>query len=81
MRQETSITSYTLVLFVHISALLAAIAASTLGHFAESRMRTAQSIGELRQWGALVARASKVFPLALLMLVATGAYMVSRAWA
>ena len=73
--------TYTLVLFVHISALLAAIAASALSHFAESRMRVAQTIGELRQWGTMAARASKVFPLALLTLVASGAYMVSSAWA
>jgi hypothetical protein len=72
---------YHLVLFVHISALLAAIAASALSHLAESRMQAAQTIGELRQWGALVAKAGKVFPLALLTIVAGGAYMVSSAWA
>ena len=72
---------YNLALFVHISALLAAIAASALSHFAESRMRAAQTVGELRQWGALAASVGRVFPLALLTLVASGAYMVSNAWA
>jgi hypothetical protein len=72
---------YNLALFVHLSALLAAIAASALSHFAESRMRMAQTVGELRTWGALAARVGKVFPLALLILFASGAYMVSNAWA
>jgi hypothetical protein len=74
-------TLYNLALFVHISALLAAIAASALSHFAESRMRTTQTVGDLRQWASLAGRAGKVFPLALLTLVATGAYMVSSGWA
>jgi hypothetical protein len=74
-------TIYNLALFVHISALLAAIAGSALSHFAESRMRAAQTVGDLRQWAMLAGRAGKVFPLALLTLVATGAYMVSSAWA
>jgi hypothetical protein len=72
---------YTLVLFVHISALLVAIATSALIHFAESRMLSARTVGELRQWGALLTRLAKVFPLALLTLVASGAYMVSSGWA
>jgi hypothetical protein len=80
-RLELSMTIYTLALFVHISALLAAIAASALSHFAESRMGAAQTVGDLREWGTLAGRVGKVFPLALLTLVATGAYMVSSAWA
>ena len=74
-------TLYTLALFIHISALLAAIAASALNHFAEGRMLAARTVGDLRQWGALAAKAGKVFPLALLTLVATGSYMVTTAWA
>lgn len=72
---------YTVVLFVHISALLVAIATSALIHFAESHMLSARTIGELRQWSMVITRLAKVFPLALLTLVASGAYMVSSAWA
>lgn len=43
IRQETSMTSYTLAQFVHISALPAAIVASALGHFADTRMRAAHT--------------------------------------
>ncbi len=72
---------YHIVLFLHICALLAAISAGALVHFAEIRMRAGRTIGEVRPWVMLAGSVDKTFPLALLTLVATGAYMVSAAWA
>lgn len=72
---------YHLVLFVHICALLAAIGASALVHVSEIRMQAAQTKGEVRQWGMLAGSMDKVFPLALLTLFATGAYLVASRWA
>jgi hypothetical protein len=71
---------YSIALFLHISALLAAMAASGINHFADSRMLAAQTVGELRQWGMVAGKSGKVFPFALLALFATGAYMVATAW-
>lgn len=71
---------YHVVLFIHIFALLAAIAASTLSHFAVARMQAASTVGEVRGWGSLISKLRLVFPLALLTLVASGVYMVNKAW-
>ena len=72
--------AYRFALFVHIAAQLAAIAASTLIHFFQHRVATAERAPEARRWIALIQRTSIAFPIALLLLVATGGYMVSQAW-
>jgi hypothetical protein len=71
---------YHIMLFVHICALLVAIAASTLSHFAAIRMQATRTVGELRGWTLLVNKVGRAFPIALLVLVASGAYMVNKAW-
>ena len=71
---------YHLALFLHLGALLAAMSAAGIAHYAEIRMRTARASGELLEWATLLARAERIFPFALLTLVAAGAYMVSAAW-
>ena len=71
---------YHLALFLHLGALLAAMAAAGIAHYAEIRMRRAHTSGELLEWATLLARAERVFPFALLTLVAAGAYLVSTAW-
>lgn len=72
--------SYHLALFAHLCALMGATGLAALIHFAELHMRAAQTIGELRQWGAIPKSLSKYYPLATLVLVLSGAYMVQSAW-
>ncbi len=72
--------AYHIALFFHLFALLAATVASTLTHFGEHRMQRAATVGEARPWLLLVAGVGKVFPLALLTLLATGSYMVHGGW-
>ncbi len=43
-------------------------------------MRSAETTGGLRPWAQLLGRLGKVFPVALLILLATGAYLVHDAW-
>lgn len=71
---------YHIVLFIHICALLAAIATSALSHYSVARMQAASTVGEVRSWVPVIGNARKIFPIALLTLVASGAYMVSKAW-
>jgi hypothetical protein len=71
---------YSVVLFLHLSALLAAISTGALLHFAEARMRAADSVAAIGPSARLLARGAKVFPLALLALLGTGAYLVGRRW-
>lgn len=72
--------SYGLVLFLHLCALLGAIGTAALLHFAEARMRAAETIAAIRGWARLIEKGAKVFPLALLVLLGTGAYLVDRRW-
>lgn len=73
-------SGYRLVLFVHLAALLGAIGSSGLVHFAEAQLRAAETAAAARPWAALVGRAAKVFPPALVVLVASGAYLVRSGW-
>lgn len=72
---------YSVVLFLHLCALLGAIGTAALLHFAEIRLRAADSVATIRLWTGLIEKGGKVFPLALLVLLATGAYLVHRGWA
>lgn len=71
---------YGVVLFIHVFALLAAISAGALSHLSEARMRSAQTTAALRPWARLLGRLGKVFPVALLVLLASGEYLVHDAW-
>lgn len=72
---------YHLVLFTHIVSLLAAISAASLTHFAEIRMCAARTQGAAKEWVTFSGRVGKVFPVALLLLFATGSFMVATQWA
>ena len=71
---------YGAVLFAHVCALLAAISAGALSHLSEAGMRSAESTAALQPWAQLLSRLGKVFPVALLFLLASGAYLVHDAW-
>lgn len=71
--------AYTLVLYVHLCALFAAIAASALAHLGEGRMARARDAVELTEWLRFVRGVTITFPLAILVLVGSGAYMVNAA--
>jgi hypothetical protein len=70
---------YRIALFVHLLALMAASAAAALAHLAQARGSRAESLREIMQWHAFTGLVARVFPVATLALVATGAYMVARA--
>jgi hypothetical protein len=72
--------SYRFVLFLHLCALLGAIGTSSLVHFSELRLRTAETVSAARTWASLIARAARVFPVALAVLLGSGAYLVDRGW-
>lgn len=72
--------TYHLALFVHLCALLAAIGASAVNALAMRRIRSAETAGDALTWLRLCKDVARVFPVALLLLLATGAYMVHRLW-
>jgi hypothetical protein len=71
---------YDIALFLHLLALLAAIAASSIVHVSMAKLRAARTGGEGLQWLGLAHAFSRVFPLALAVLVGTGAWMVHGRW-
>ena len=71
---------YDLALFLHLLALLAAVAASTVVHVAMSKLRSARTGGDALQWLGLAHAFSRIFPIALATLLGTGAWMVHGRW-
>jgi hypothetical protein len=71
---------YDIALFFHLLALFAAFAATALLGLAMRRVLTARTAGDALHWLGLAKRTGRVFPLALLTLVASGAAMVSERW-
>jgi hypothetical protein len=71
---------YQVALALHLFALLAATAASGIVHLAAARRAAAPTLREAMEWGRLMGSTSRVFPIAVVALVATGAYMVAGRW-
>jgi hypothetical protein len=71
---------YHIALFIHLLALLGAFAASSLVHFSMLRLREAGDGREALQWLGLAHRLARVFPVALLVLLGSGVWMVREAW-
>ena len=69
--------AYHTALYIHLLALLAAVATSTVVHLAAGRARAATTVAETRQWAALAGRTARNFPIATLVLFASGSFMVS----
>ena len=71
---------YAVVLFLHLCALLGAIGTAALLHFAEARLRAADTVAAIRAWARLIENGARIFPAALLVLLGTGAYLVHSRW-
>lgn len=68
---------YHIALFVHITALLAAVGAAALMELITSRRARSATVREALEWHTLAMKTSKTFPVAIAVLVLTGAYMLS----
>lgn len=73
-------TLYQVALFFHLLALLAATSASAIVHLAAGRRASAPTLRQALEWGRVTGRTSRVFPVAVIVLIATGAYMVAGRW-
>lgn len=73
-------TGYHIALLLHLAALLSATAASAIVHLAAGRRAAAPTLRQAMEWAKLQATTARVFPVAVITLVATGAYMVSSRW-
>ena len=73
-------TAYQIALFIHLLALLAATAASAIVHLAAHRRAAAPTLRNSMEWGKLMGSTARVFPIAVVALIATGLYMVAGRW-
>lgn len=69
---------YHIALFVHFVALFIAVATSSRVHFFADRRAKAETVRETLEWHTLLMSAAKGFPIAVVLLVLTGSYMVSK---
>jgi len=69
---------FDLALYLHLLALLAAFGASAVGHYLAARQRRAASAEELLRFVTTMQAVARVFPVASLVLLASGFYMSWR---
>jgi hypothetical protein len=74
------VNAYQVALFFHLSSLLLAATAASLAMHAALRLRAARDADEAAWWLRFVGRVVRLFPVAVLGLLATGAYMTHARW-
>jgi hypothetical protein len=72
--------TYRTVLYLHVLSLLLGIGAATVVGVCLFRLRSAQTLADALPWGMLAGKTERVFPIAILGLFSTGAYMTSDVW-
>lgn len=68
--------AYHIALLVHLLAFGTAAGCAALMHFAEHRREHGATVGEVLQWHGTMGKIARVFPLALVVLILSGGYMV-----
>ncbi|HSX21937.1 MAG TPA: hypothetical protein VLE97_04085 [Gaiellaceae bacterium] len=72
--------TYHVVLFLHFLALFIGFGAATVIGLCLFHLRAARTVADAAPWGMLAGKTEKVFPVAVLGLFGTGAYMTSDVW-
>ncbi|HKP15367.1 MAG TPA: hypothetical protein VJT85_04855 [Gemmatimonadaceae bacterium] len=71
--------TYLLAKFLHLLALLVAAGVTAVTKLAAGRRARARTVGEALDWHSVLMSASRLFPLCLIVFLATGGYMLSAA--
>jgi hypothetical protein len=82
-RQRPSVRgmdTYHAVLYIHLLALFVGIGAGAILIACLFRLRAARTLAEAVPFGQLAGKAGKLFPIAILGLFGSGAYMTSDLW-
>lgn len=72
--------AYHYVLYVHLLALFVGIGAGSVLLACLFQLRAARTVEQAVPWGMLAGKVGKLFPVAILGLFGTGAYMTSDFW-
>ena len=72
--------TYHVVLFLHLMFLFVGVGAATIVVVCLFRLRAAETLEQAVPWGMLAGQTEKAFPISVLGLFGTGAYMTSDIW-
>jgi len=72
--------TYHVVLYVHLLSLFLALGAASVMMACLFQLRAAQTLIDAVPWGTLAGKIAHIFPVAVLGLFATGAYMTTDVW-
>jgi hypothetical protein len=72
--------TYHVVLYLHLLSLFIGIGAASILMVCTFHLRTAQTLADAIPWGTVASKIGRAFPVAILGLFATGAYMTSDIW-
>ena len=72
--------TYHVVLYLHLLSLLLAFVAAGIVSACLFGLRRARTLAEAGPWGMLAGKIARAFPVAILGLFVTGAYMTSDVW-
>jgi hypothetical protein len=74
------LNTYHYVLYVHLLALFVGIGAGSVLLACLFQLRAARTVEQAVPWGIVSGKVAKLFPVAILGLFGTGAYMTSDVW-
>jgi len=74
------VDTYHVVLYTHLLALFVGIGAGSILSLCLFQLRAAQTLADAAPWGRLAPKIARAFPVAILGLFASGAYMTSDVW-
>ena len=72
--------TYHVVLYIHILSLLLGIGAGAVLLTCLFQLKAARTVEQAVPWGTVSAKVAKLFPVAVIGLFGTGAYMTSHVW-
>jgi hypothetical protein len=72
--------TYRTVLFLHLLSLFVGIGAAAILGLSLFRLRAAHTVADALPWGILAGKTERAFPVAILGLFISGAYMTSDVW-
>jgi hypothetical protein len=74
------VDTYTVVIYLHLLSLFVGVGAAGIVGVCMFRLRAAQSLTDAVPWGMLAGQTEKAFPVAILGLFGSGAYLTSDRW-
>jgi hypothetical protein len=74
------VDTYHVVLYIHLLALFVGIGAGAILVVCLFQLRAARTLTDAVPWGVVAGKTEKAFPIAILGLFGTGAYMTSDIW-